>query len=834
MFIPLRNHTTYSLCKGAIKIPELVERAVAYKLPALGIMDSQNLFAALEFSSACKKSGIQPILGCEMLINFDDGTRKNMSNADVENALALLPLIAFNQQGYENLMYLVSHSFLNRQSGISPHVSFDLLKEKSAGLIALSGGVEGPIGKLLSEDQDQKVLELISEFSKIFPQNFYIEITRHQTKLEEKLEAKFIELALKHSLPLVATNNVYFLTPEMHEAQDILTCVGEGRFFFDADRKKNSPEQYFKNQEQLKALFSDIPEAIENTVNIAKKCHIMAFERPPTLPKFSNEEGFNEADELKKQASEGLKIRLTRKFALEETTLEKQTEIEKEYFARLDFELSVILKMNFSGYFLIVSDFIKWAKNSDIPVGPGRGSGAGSIAAWALQITDLDPIRFGLLFERFLNPDRVSMPDFDIDFCQSRRDEVIDYVQSKYGKDYVAQIITFGKLQARAVLKDVGRVLQMPYNQVDRICKLIPFNAIEAVTLEKAIEMDKDLQQAIKEDPQVTKLVDIGLKLEGLNRHASTHAAGVVIGDKPLREICALYNDEGSTMPAVGYSMKYAENAGLVKFDFLGLKTLTTIFETVKLIEKNRGIKIDITNLKLDDEQTFKMLGIGDSIGAFQIESSGMRSVLRQMKADKIEDIIALISLYRPGPMDNIPTYIRRKHGLEKIEYPHPLLEVCLKETYGVIVYQEQVMEIAKVLAGYSLGAADLLRRAMGKKIKEEMDQQRAIFTAGAMKNGVPERQAGEIFDLVDKFAGYGFNKSHAAAYALISYQTAFLKAHYLPEFLTASINLEIDNTDKINIFLQVAKSHGIPVLAPSLNDSEAYFSVERITTTTH
>lgn len=829
MFIPLRNHTTYSLCKGAIKIPEIVERAGAYKLPALGIMDCQNLFAALEFSSACKKAGIQPILGCEMLINFDDGTRKNMSNADIENSLALLPLIAHNQQGYENLMYLVSHSFLNRQSGISPHITFDLLKEKSAGLIALSGGVEGPIGKLLAEDQDKKVADLISEFSQIFPSNFYIEITRHKTKAEEKLEAKFIELAFKHSLPLVATNDVYFLTREMHEAQDILTCVGQGRFFFDADRKKISEEQYFKNQQELEALFSDIPEAIENTVNIAKKCHVMAFERPPTLPKFSNEIGFDEAEELKKQSSEGLRIRLERKFALEETFASKQKEIEVEYFARLDFELSVILKMNFSGYFLIVSDFIKWAKNNDIPVGPGRGSGAGSIVAWSLQITDLDPIRFGLLFERFLNPDRVSMPDFDIDFCQSRRDEVIDYVQSKYGKDYVAQIITFGKLQARAVLKDVGRVLQMPYNQVDRICKLIPFNAIEAVTLEKAIEMDKDLQQAIREDPQVTKLVDIGLKLEGLNRHASTHAAGVVIGDKPLHEICALYNDEGSTMPAVGYSMKYAENAGLVKFDFLGLKTLTTIFETVKLIEKTRGIKIDITNLKLDDAETFRMLGTGDSIGVFQIESSGMRSVLRQMKADKIEDIIALISLYRPGPMDNIPTYIRRKHGEEKIVYPHPLLEVCLKETYGVIVYQEQVMEIAKVLAGYSLGAADLLRRAMGKKIKEEMDQQRAIFTQGAMKNGVPEKQAGEIFDLVDKFAGYGFNKSHAAAYALISYQTAYLRAHFLPEFLTASINLEIDNTDKINIFLQVAKSHGIPVLAPSLNESEAYFSVERV-----
>jgi DNA polymerase-3 subunit alpha len=419
------------------------------------------------------------------------------------------------------------------------------------------------------------------------------------------------------------------------------------------------------------------------------------------------------------------------------------------------------------------------------------------------------------------------MPDFVIDFCQSRRDEVIDYVQKKYGTDYVAQIITFGKLQARAVLKDVGRVLQMPYSQVDRICKLIPFNAIEAVTLEKAIEMDKDLQQAIQDDPQINKLVSIALKLEGLNRHASTHAAGVVIGDRPLREICALYNDEGSTMPAVGYSMKYAESAGLVKFDFLGLKTLTTILETVKLVYKTRAIKIDIAHLRLDDKKTFEMLASGDSIGVFQIESSGMRAVLRQMRADKIEDIIALISLYRPGPMDNIPTYIRRKHGEEKISYPHPLLEAVLKETNGVIVYQEQVMEIAKILAGYSLGGADLLRRAMGKKIKEEMDQQRKIFVEGAKKNNVPDHQANEIFDLVDKFAGYGFNKSHAAAYAMISYQTAYLKAHFLPEFLTASINLEIDNTDKINIFLQVAKSHKIPVLAPDINQSQADFSIE-------
>jgi DNA polymerase-3 subunit alpha len=828
MFISLRNHTTYSLCKGAIKIPKLIEAAVSYKMPALGIMDSQNLFAALEFSSACKKAGIQPIIGCEMLIRFPN-TRKNASNLDIESSLARMPIIARNDEGYKNLMYLVSQSFLKRESGISPHISFELLKEKSAGLIALSGSVDGAFSKLLADDQEKLLTETIANLKATFPDNLYVELTRHGTEAEKKLEEKLIKLALDNKLPLVATNDVYFIEADMHEAQDILSCIGQGQVYAVTNRKQNTPEQYFKSQEEMEKLFADIPEAITNTVNIAKKCHIMAFERKPALPRFNVAEGFSEPGELRKDSLTGLEMRLLRKFKLEETKEEDREAIRAEYLARINFELDVIINMEFPGYFLIVSDFIKWAKSNDIPVGPGRGSGAGSVVAWSLEITDLDPIRFGLLFERFLNPDRVSMPDFDIDFCQSRRDEVIDYVQNKYGREYVAQIITFGKLQARAVLKDVGRVLQMPYGQVDRICKLIPFNAIEAVTLEKAIEMDKDLQQAIQDDPQITKLVNIALKLEGLNRHASTHAAGLVIGDKPLHEICALYNDEGSEMPAVGYSMKYAENAGLVKFDFLGLKTLTTIFDTVKLIEKVRGIKLDIANLRLDDKPTFDMLSTGDSIGVFQIESSGMRSVLRQMKSDKFEDIIALISLYRPGPMDNIPTYIKRKHGEEKTIYPHPLLEPTLKETHGVIVYQEQVMEIAKVLAGYSLGAADLLRRAMGKKIKEEMDIQRKIFTEGAVKNGVDAKQAGEIFDLVDKFAGYGFNKSHAAAYALISYQTAYLKAHFLPEFLTASINLDIDNADKINVFLQVAKSHGIEVRPPNLNKSEAAFSIERI-----
>ncbi len=832
MFINLRNHTTYSLCKGAITVSDLIAKALEFKMPAAGIMDSSNLFAALEFSLTAKKSGIQPIIGTEILVNFFDKNQKNFSNLDIENSLAKLPLIASNEEGYKNLMYLVSDSYLNRQQNhhlrsLSPHISFELLKEKSSGLIALSGGVDGILTKLLDEDQDKKLDLLIKEISQIFGAgNFYIEITRHNSQIEQRYEEKLMDLAYKHNIPLVATNDVYFLTKDMHEAQDSLMCIGQGNFLSNNNRPKLTNQQYFKSQEEMMRLFSDLPEAIENTVNIAKKCHIMAFERPPTLPLYPTKDNISESEELKIKAVLGLNKKLEKKFC-NKNDGQNQEEITKEYFTRLEYELGVITKMNFSGYFLIVADFINWSKENSIPVGPGRGSGAGSIVAWALQITDLDPIRFGLLFERFLNPDRVSMPDFDIDFCQSRRDEVIDYVQKKYGKDYVAQIITFGKLQARAVLKDVGRVMQLPYNQVDRICKLIPFNAIEAVTLQKAIEMDKDLQEAIKSDPQINKLIDIALKLEGLNRHASTHAAGIVIGDKPLHEICALYNDEDSEMPAVGYSMKYAEAAGLVKFDFLGLKTLTVISEAVKLIKQVHNIDLDITNLDLEDQKTFKMLANGDSIGVFQIESSGMRSVLRQMHADKIEDIIALISLYRPGPMDNIPTYIRRKHGDEKITYPHPLLEQVLKETYGVIVYQEQVMEIAKILSGYSLGAADLLRRAMGKKIKEEMEQQREIFVSGAIKNGVPKKQAGEIFDLVDKFAGYGFNKSHAAAYALISYQTAYLKAHFPVEFITASANLEIDNTDKINIFLSLAKSCGIKILPPDINNSQAYFSIE-------
>lgn len=824
-FIHLRNHSYYSLCQGAIRINELVDQAKNFSMPAVALTDIHNLYGSLQFSNDCLNAGIQPIIGCDTLIDFGDEFA-----IDIKNSSFQIVLLMKNEKGRLNLLDLVSDSYIKSQ-GLQPKIALNKLLAQSSGLIALSGGEKGIFGNLIKNDQALKAKKLAEKFKEIFGnKNFYIELQRHEN-YNANIEKKMIDIAYEIDVPLVATNDCYFLTEDAYEAQDILSCIGTNRYVLETDRSKLTSQHYFKNTEEMLKLFADIPEAINNTVNIAKRCCVFATNRPPTLPKFSNDNNFDEAAELRKQARDGLEKRMKAKFAKENIKLADQNEIKEEYQKRLEYELDVIIRMNFPGYFLIVSDFIIWSKKNNIPVGPGRGSGAGSVVAWSLQITDLDPIRFGLLFERFLNPQRVSMPDFDIDFCQSRRDEVISYVKNKYGSEMVAQIITFGTLQARAALKDVGRVLQMPYSQVDRICKTIPFNAIEAVTLSKAIEMDGDLQKSIKEDPQIKKLVDISLKLEGLYRHSSTHAAGIVIGDKPLRQICQLYLDAKSDIPAVGYSMKYAEASGLVKFDFLGLKTLTVIAETVKLVKQNRNIDINISEIDINDKETFAMLALGDTVGVFQIESAGMRSALRRMKADKFEDIIALISLYRPGPMDNIPTYVKRKNGLEKIEYPDPLLAKCLEETYGVIVYQEQVMEIAKILAGYSLGDADLLRRAMGKKIKKEMDEQREIFIAGCHKtNGISKKKAGEIFDLVAKFAGYGFNKSHAAAYAMISYQTAWLKCHFTVEFIIASINLDIDNTDKINIFIQEAKNHNIEVLPPDINKSEALFSVEKIT----
>jgi DNA polymerase III subunit alpha len=799
-FIHLRCHTSFSLAEGAIKINNLVDLTKRNKMPALAATDTGNLFCSLEFSMECAKAGIQPIIGCALLLDMED-----------ETELSSILLIAKNDVGYKNLLQLCSKTFTIKYGNDPGHIKFSDLEQSSQGLICLSGGEKGPLGKAILRSNKKQANDYSLKLKEIFSNNFYMEIMRHGMEEQEKTEDYLLELAYKNDIPLVATNDVMFAKQIMHEAHHVLTCIASGSYASDESSNKFTPQHYFKSSSEMRELFSDIPEAIENSVIIAKSCSVMAESKAPMLPKT----GENEAQELIDLSHEGLKQRLV--------GYKGET---KPYFDRLDFELGVIGTMDFPGYFLIVSDFIKWSKNNGIPVGPGRGSGAGSVVAWSLFITDLDPIKFGLLFERFLNPERISLPDFDIDFCQHRRDEVIKYVQEKYGDDRVAQIITFGKLQARVVLRDVGRVLQIPYGQIDRIAKLIPFNAVNPVTLAQAIEMEPMIRKAAQEDSAIDHLLKIALQLEGLNRHASIHAAGILIADRPLVEIIPLYKDDKSPMLVSQYSMKYAEAAGLVKFDFLGLKTLTVVDHSVRLIHKNHP-DFDINKIPLDDPKVFKLLSEGSSTGVFQFESAGMKDSLRKMKPDSFGDMIALGALYRPGPMDNIPTYIACKHGTQEPDYLHPSLEAILKDTFGVIIYQEQVMQIAQVLAGYSLGAADLLRKAMGKKIKAEMDAQRQIFVEGAIKNNISKDQASYIFDLVAKFAGYGFNKAHATAYALISYQTAYLKANYMIEFLVASLNLEIDDTDKINIFQQEAKAFDIEILPPDINASQSHFSIE-------
>ena len=794
-FIHLRVYSDYSLGEGAIKIGDLAGHCANSNIPAVALTDKYNMFASLEFSGAAIKKGVQPIVGTVINVVLSD------------SVMGEVLLIATDKLGMENLFKISTHSYLYSED-IS--VSIDVLNKYKEGLIFLCGNAPGSI--LTGYGNDFAALQkALLGFKHIFAENFYIEINRDGT--DNSLEQDLLRVAAVDDIAIVATNSVAFLKKEMQKAQDTLLCITKGRYLLEDNRPKANPEYYFKTSQQMQDLFADLPEAIENTVNIAKKCHVYCESNPPLLPSFTS---FNDEDEeLTMQATQGLKKRLTNVM---------NNEQKAEYFERLEYELSVIKKMKYSGYFLIVSDFIRWSKSEGIPVGPGRGSGAGSVVAWALEITDPDPLRFGLLFERFLNPERISMPDFDIDFCQHRRDEVIEYVRNKYGHDKVAQIITFGKLQARAVLRDVGRVLQMPYNAVDKICKMVPNNPANPVTLSQAINLDKDLQDSRDSDPDIAELLSISLQLEGMNRHVSTHAAGVVIADRPIEKITPLYKDKNSSMPAVQYSMKYAEEAGLVKFDFLGLKTLTLIADTCALITDE---KFDITTVPLDDNKTYDMLSRGDTVGVFQFDGSGMKEVIKKFKPDIIEDLVALTSLYRPGPMDSIPSYIARKHGQEESDYIHPKLAEILKETHGIIVYQEQVMEIAKVLAGYTLGSADILRRAMGKKIKSEMDKQRKIFIDGCVNNGILKEQASDIFALVAKFASYGFNKSHAVAYSIIAYQTAYLKANYPLEFFTASINLEIDDSEKINTYLQDLKRLNIKMLPPDINKSSALFKIE-------
>jgi DNA polymerase-3 subunit alpha len=820
-FIHLRVHSAYSLSEGAIKVKDAVKLCLGHAMPALAITDTGNLFGALEFASAAAEAGVQPIIGCLLNLRRTDGGGR----PGVVPPPDPLVLLVQSEIGYRNLLKLVSRAFLDTESHEAPQVALASLEGSTEGLIALTGGPAGAVGRLLGEGQGPAARAVLDELAALFPNRLYVELQRHGLPIEDRIEPELIELAYARDLPLVATNDVFFADEGMYEAHDVLLCIADGKSVSDTQRRRLTRDHRFKSAAEMRALFADLPEAIDNTLVIARRCAYMVTTRKPILPAFNSASGRDETAELREAAVQGLERRLAAQ-AVAGADDAARAAIAQPYNERLEYELGVISSMGFAGYFLIVADFIQWAKSQGIPVGPGRGSGAGSVVAWALTITDLDPIRFGLLFERFLNPERISMPDFDIDFCQERRDEVIRYVQQRYGSDRVAQIITFGKLQARAVLRDVGRVLDMPYGQVDRICKLVPNNPANPVTLDKAIEGEPQLQQWRDTDESVARLLRIGLKLEGLYRHASTHAAGVVIGDRSLDELVPLYRDPRSTMPVTQFNMKFVELAGLVKFDFLGLKTLTVLARAEELI-RARGDTIDLLNLPLDDPPTYDMLSRGDAMGVFQFESSGMRDLLREAKPRNIEDLIALVALYRPGPMENIPKYIACKHGREKPEFMHETIDPVVKDTYGVIIYQEQVLQIAQVFAGYTLGGADLLRRAMGKKIKAEMEAQRETFVQGAMARGVSADRASQVFDLVDKFAGYGFNKAHSACYAFIAYQTAWLKANYPVEFFAASMTLDLGNTDKLNTFRQELARLGVPLLPPDINMSEPHFSVE-------
>jgi DNA polymerase III subunit alpha len=831
-FVHLKVHSAYSLLEGALPIARLAKLAVGYGYPALGLTDTNNLFGALEFSDKLAAAGVQPIIG--VVLNIDFADRK----ADPHERMPVrvegdgpLALFAMNETGYANLLKLVSRAHLNSPDTDCVHTTTAALSEHADGIIALTGGPDGPIDKALSEGQQPLAESRFAYLRKTFGDRLYVEIQRHGLKSEIEVEPQLLQLAYTHHVPIVASNEAYFATPDDYEAHDALLCIAGGRYVVEDDRRRLTPEHDFKSPEAMVKAFADLPEALENTIEIAKRCAFRPKGRKPILPRFvagednvsETEQSRLEAAELKRQAEDGLKSRLAGGGPADGYTVE-------DYEKRLAYELEIITRMKFPGYFLIVADFIQWSKAHGIPVGPGRGSGAGSLVAWSLTITDLDPLRFGLLFERFLNPERVSMPDFDIDFCQDRRDEVIRYVQDKYGHDRVAQIITHGKLQARAVLRDVGRVLQMPYGQVDRLCKLVPNNPAAPVTLPEAIEGEPKLQEEIDRDPMVARLAEIAQKLEGLYRHASTHAAGMVIGDRPLEELVPLTRDPKTNTPVTQFNWKLVEAAGLVKFDFLGLKTLTVLKKAVDLVKRGRGIEVDLPALGLEDRKSFQLLAKADTVGVFQLESTGMRESLKRLRPDRFEDIIAMVALYRPGPMDNIPTYINRKHGEEPVDYLHPMLEGILKETYGVIIYQEQVIQIAQVMGGYSLGQADMLRRAMGKKDKAEMARHEARFIEGAVERGVKKSEAKSIFELVNKFAGYGFNKSHAAAYALVSYHTAYMKANFREEFLAASMTLDMGNTDKLALFASEARRSGIEVKPPCVNASDVDFLAEPLT----
>ena len=803
-FIHLRSQSSYSLSEGALKIEKLVNLAKKNNMPAIALTDNNNMFGILEFSIACINNSIQPIIGTS--INYlDIQTKEHPSQ---------LNFLVMNEEGYINLLYLssISHTSGNNPIGIY-HKD---LKKYNNGLICYIGGEYNPLLILKHQNKIEEISVFINNFRNMFGQDFLFEIQRVQDPKIDGFEKEFLEYSQNFTIPIIGSNNIKYENENDYNAHDALLCIAQKLTINQTNRKVSNSEIYFKTSEQMINIFGDIPEIIENNFRIALKCNYYPKEILPKLPKFSSDQNLSESELLNLKSKEGLLLRLQ----------EMNINSPSIYQERLNYELEIINNMGFAGYFLIVADFVNWAKNKEIAVGPGRGSGAGSVVAWSLSITDLDPLQYGLLFERFLNPERVSMPDFDIDFCQNRRDEVIEYVNNKYGKECVAHIITFGTLASRAAIRDVGRVLEIPYSEIDQFAKLIPYNPANPLSLNESINSDKNLKELVASDERLSNVVDISLKLEGLHRHASTHAAGVVIGDSSIINIVPLYKDPNTSVNATQFSMKYVEKAGLIKFDFLGLTTLSIIQDSIKLIKENHS-NFDLKHIPMDDKKTFQQLSKGEAIGIFQLESNGMGSVLRQLQPDKFEEIIAVVALFRPGPMDHIPSFCNRKHGKEKIEYLHPLLEKVLKETYGIIVYQEQVMQIAQVLSNYTLGEADLLRRAMGKKIQKEMDAQKNRFIEGAKSNKISINEASKIFDLVNKFAGYGFNKSHAAGYALLAYQTAYLKTNFPYEFMTATFNYSIDRTDRIILLNKELSSLNIEFKKPDINHSQANFSIE-------
>ena len=812
-FNHLKIHSQYSICEGAITIDALKDYSKENKIQSLGLCDTSNLCGALEFAEKISKIGTQPIIGTQINFKFEDTT-------------GLLPLFALNQKGYKRIIELSSISFLKDDELSDPLVNFDELLNNTEGVAVFSGTIFGLFGMLFDKGKFTEINELYQKLKSKYDDRFYIEIQRHGDQNETAFERFNLSKSLDLEIPLIATNETFYIDKSMYEAHDALICIKNKTYVNEKNRPKYTNQHFLKSDSEIKELFSDLPEALENNYNFPFRCNFKPSFSQPILPNISSEKGGNADDILKRDSIEGLNEKFYKYFSVRSENLSSNKDYLK-YKDRLDHELRIIIAMKYSSYFLIVSDYIKWAKRNNIPVGPGRGSGAGSLVAWCLSITDVDPIKFNLIFERFLNPDRISMPDFDIDFCEEKRDLVFDYLTKKY-TDCVAHIITFGKLKARMVIRDVGRVLGLSYGFVDSISKMIPFDPSRPQNLTECIAGEPRLQKLIKEDPRVKKLTDLSLKLEGLNRNVATHAAGVVIADKKLTDIVPLYKDNSTNLllPSTQFDMYSAENAGLIKFDFLGLKTLTVINKTQNIIRKK--IKdFSIENIKYNDQKVFDLLSSGKTVGLFQIESAGMRDALIQMKPNHIEDIIALVALYRPGPMSNIPIYNDCKHGRKTPDYLHPLLEDILRPTYGVIIYQEQVMQIAQKLAGFTAGQADILRRAMGKKKRAELEKQKQNFISGAVNNGISKEVAAGIFLKIEPFAEYGFNKSHAAAYAIISYQTAYLKTYYPKEFIAASMTMDISNQGKLSEFYEELKRLDIKIIRPDINECFADFRTD-------